>query len=284
MKIAEIATDGRRARAVLHHAAGLGMARRPACRAGADDHTRPRSSCRSRRRCFATHGIDATFVGHPLLDRARDAADRARKRGARLGVRDGPSAARALSGQPAAGDRAPPRSVRRDRARAAAPASGASGRREQGAARHDCRRARVPFRSCHAASFTILRAADAAICKSGTTTLEAAVALCPLVVAYRTDALTYALARRVVQIPYIGLVNVAGGPRDRAASSCRTRVQPVAMADALDPLLDVQTLASARRWSSDLTERASVARRARRGAACGAMALAHGGARGVAWR
>ena len=66
------------------------------------------------------------------------------------------------------------------------------------------------------ASFTILRAADAALCKSGTTTLEAAVAGCPLVVAYRTSRSTYAAARRLVKIPNIGLVNVVAGRRGRA--------------------------------------------------------------------
>ncbi len=60
------------------------------------------------------HGIDATFVGHPLLDRAaalpsRAAADRA-------GARSRATGARALSRQSSAGDPPPPRPVCRDRA------------------------------------------------------------------------------------------------------------------------------------------------------------------------
>jgi lipid-A-disaccharide synthase len=75
------------------------------------------------------------------------------------------------------------------------------------------------------------------MCKSGTTTLEAAVAGCPLVVAYRTNAVTYAAARRLVKIPSIGLVNVVAG-RQVAREFVQGALQPHAVADALDPLLD----------------------------------------------
>jgi lipid-A-disaccharide synthase len=89
----------------------------------------------------------------------------------------------------------------------------------------------------HSASFTVLRAADAAMCKSGTTTLEAAVAGCPLVVAYRTSAITYAAARRLVRIPYIGLVNVVAG-REVAPEFVQDALVPTRVADALAELLD----------------------------------------------
>jgi lipid-A-disaccharide synthase len=75
------------------------------------------------------------------------------------------------------------------------------------------------------------------MCKSGTTTLEAAVALCPLVVAYRTSAITYAAARRLVRIPYIGLVNVVAG-REVAQEFVQDALIPDRVADALEPLLD----------------------------------------------
>jgi lipid-A-disaccharide synthase len=75
------------------------------------------------------------------------------------------------------------------------------------------------------------------MCKSGTTTLEAAVALCPLVVAYRTSGITYAAARRLVRIPYIGLVNVVAG-REVAQEFVQDALKPTRVADALEPLLD----------------------------------------------
>jgi lipid-A-disaccharide synthase len=87
-------------------------------------------------------------------------------------------------------------------------------------------------------SFTVLRAADAALCKSGTTTLEAAVAGCPLVVAYRTGDWTYAIARRVVKIPHIGLVNVVAG-REVAREFLQDALRPSSIADALEPLLEL---------------------------------------------
>src|SRR5204863_9159284 len=95
---------------------------------------------------------------------------------------------------------------------------------------------RCPYPLVHSASFTVLRAADAAMCKSGTTTLEAAVAGCPLVVAYRTYPLTYFAARRLVKIPNIGLVNVVAGRRV-APEFVQDALDPVAVAAALPPLL-----------------------------------------------
>jgi lipid-A-disaccharide synthase len=81
-----------------------------------------------------------------------------------------------------------------------------------------------------------LRAADAALCKSGTTTLEAAVAGCPLAVAYKTSSWTYAIARRVVKIPHIGLVNVVAG-RELAPEFVQDAVVPERIAETLIPLL-----------------------------------------------
>jgi lipid-A-disaccharide synthase len=184
------------------------------------------------------HGIDAEFVGHPLLDRAQNLPDRAGAR-SMLG----------FSGQ--------------ERVLALFPGS-----REQEIARHlsdfvatarvlqqripDLRvvvsaapNIRIDERACpypivRSASFSVLRAADAAMCKSGTTTLEAAVAGCPLVVAYRTNALTYAAARRLVKIPNIGLVNVVAG-RPVAPEFVQDALQPSIVADALQPLLDANS-------------------------------------------
>ena len=95
---------------------------------------------------------------------------------------------------------------------------------------------RCPYRLVPNQSQLVLRAANAALCKSGTVTLEAAVAGCPLVVAYRTSRLTYALARRVVRIPHIGLVNVVAG-REVAPEFVQRAMRPAAIAAALEPLL-----------------------------------------------
>ena len=96
--------------------------------------------------------------------------------------------------------------------------------------------ARCPFPMVRGQSFPLLRAADAAMCKSGTTTLEAAVAGCPLVVAYRTSGWTYRIARRVVKIPHIGLVNVVAG-REVAREFVQGALVPSAVSDELEKLL-----------------------------------------------
>ncbi len=57
-------------------------------------------------------------------------------------------------------------------------------------------------------SMILLAAADAALVKSGTTTLEAALAGTPMVVAYRTNPVTMWLARRLVKVPWASLVNL----------------------------------------------------------------------------
>lgn len=57
----------------------------------------------------------------------------------------------------------------------------------------------------------MLRASDAAIVTSGTATLETALTLTPFVILYKTHWTTYTLGRILIQIPYIGLVNVVAG-------------------------------------------------------------------------
>lgn len=181
------------------------------------------------------HGIDATFVGHPLLDRAVSLPSR--------------DEARRLIGL-----------TPEDKVLALFPGS-----REQEITRHldlfvatarELQRRdpllkvvvsaaphisippdRCPYPLVHSASFSLLCAADAAMCKSGTTTLEATVALCPMVVAYRTDPITYTLAKHLVKIPFIGLVNVLAG-REVAREFVQDALRPMDVADALEPLLD----------------------------------------------
>ncbi|HET7458279.1 MAG TPA: lipid-A-disaccharide synthase [Gemmatimonadaceae bacterium] len=180
------------------------------------------------------HGVDATFVGHPLLDRARSLPSRAEAR-RQVGV-EGDAPVLALF----PGSRA--QEIHRHLDAFVATARELE-RRTPGlrvvvsvAPTVKLDPARCPYPMVHAASFAVLRAADAALCKSGTTTLEAAVAGCPLAVAYRTNALTYAIARRVVKIPHIGLVNVVAG-REVAREFVQDALTPGAVADVLGPLL-----------------------------------------------
>ena len=58
-----------------------------------------------------------------------------------------------------------------------------------------------------------LHHARASIVASGTATVEAALAGNPFVVVYRVSALTYAIAKRVVTVPHVAMVNLIAGKR-----------------------------------------------------------------------
>jgi len=182
-----------------------------------------------------SHGVDVTFVGHPLLDRARDLPDREAARDS-LGLpQDVPVLAMFPGSRLQEIDRhldafvATARELERRVPGLKVIVSVAPG--------IELDPVRCPYPMAHKASFQVLRAATAALCKSGTTTLEAAVADCPLVVAYRTSGWTYAIARRVVRIPFIGLVNIVAG-REVAREFVQDALVPADVADALQPLLD----------------------------------------------
>ena len=56
-----------------------------------------------------------------------------------------------------------------------------------------------------------LTAADVGLVASGTATLEAALARCPMVITYRVPGLTYRLMMRKALLPWVGLPNVLAG-------------------------------------------------------------------------
>ena len=62
--------------------------------------------------------------------------------------------------------------------------------------------------SVHDATYDLLLQADAALVTSGTATLETALFNVPQVVCYTANPLSYALAKRLVKVKYISLVNL----------------------------------------------------------------------------
>ncbi len=83
----------------------------------------------------------------------------------------------------------------------------------------------------------LLTHASAAIVKSGTSTVEAALAGTPMAIMYRTHPLTYWIARRVVAVDHIGMANLIAGRRV-APELVQGDATPEAMAKAVLPLLD----------------------------------------------
>ena len=180
-------------------------------------------------------GVNATFVGHPLLDRAAAMPSRDEAR-ARLGLAaDAP----VLALFP--GSRA--QEIRRHLGEFVDVARELERRRPglrvllSVAPTIDMRDDEVPFPLVRSASFDVLRAADVALCKSGTTTLEAAVAGCPCAIVYRTSAISYRIAKWFVRIPHIGLLNIVAG-REVAPEFVQDAFTTQPVADALDPLFD----------------------------------------------
>lgn len=63
------------------------------------------------------------------------------------------------------------------------------------------------------ANHELMYHAKAGILKSGTTTLEAALLGLPGVICYKTHPITFAIGKRVVKLPYIGLANIVKGSK-----------------------------------------------------------------------
>jgi lipid-A-disaccharide synthase len=191
---------------------------------------------------FAGHGLPAVFVGHPVLESGAAAGDPARFRGCHGLTAD----ARIITLMP--GSRrtevsrllpvleetlrrlppglcpvvpvAPPvaEAVREGTSSWPVPPILVSGE----AAKHDC-----------------FAASAVALTKSGTATLELALAGVPMVVTYRVNPLTAAIARRLVRVPYASLVNVILGREvvpEMIQADCRAdRLAPAVEALLRDP-------------------------------------------------
>jgi lipid-A-disaccharide synthase len=173
---------------------------------------------------YARHAVRASFVGHPLADLVPLVPDRAAAR-AELGL--GPQRVLALLPGSRLGEvqrLAPPfiaaagEMMRRDpQLQVIAPMATAAVRREfEHALERAARRAGgapLPLELLVGQARTALTAADVALVASGTATLESLLCRCPMVVAYRTSALTMALVRslRLVRLPYFSLPNLLAG-------------------------------------------------------------------------
>lgn len=82
----------------------------------------------------------------------------------------------------------------------------------------------------------LVKGADAALVTSGTATFEAALLGTPMVIVYKTSPMTYAIGKRLIRIPWIGMVNIIAG-REICPELIQENAEPNAMADALRPLL-----------------------------------------------
>jgi lipid-A-disaccharide synthase len=190
---------------------------------------------------FRERGVPATFVGHPLRDRpplpARPAARRA------LGL----DPSRPVLGL-FPGSRAQEVARLWPAFRAAA-ARVLAARPDVQVVAAGTPRARYPdpgaIRVHWGDALAVFAAADAGLCKSGTTTLEAALADMPMAIAYRLHPVSFAIAIRMLRVPYVGLVNLIA-EREVSPEFLQGAVRPDALADAVLPLLDPASAAARR--------------------------------------
>ena len=161
---------------------------------------------------FARHGLPARFVGHPVLESGAETGNAARFRARHCdpGRREDPDR---HAGQPP--DRGVP------------PAADPGGNDPPAAGAAWCRSCRWPGRSRRScgsepASWPIrpilvadtedkhdaFAASAAALTKSGTSTLELALAKVPMLVTYRVNPVSHQIAKRMIKIQYASILNL----------------------------------------------------------------------------
>jgi lipid-A-disaccharide synthase len=186
-------------------------------------------------------GVDATYVGHPVVEAAEALAPRAVIRSS-LGMTPTARAIAVMPGSRPHEVRAllepllqAYERVRRDRASLDArvlfapsldPATEAW-------AKSACDAAHVPYAAAPPeGAMSLLPAFDLALCASGTASLEAAVAGCPPIVAYKVGLLTELAARALVKVEHVALPNVVLGRR-AFAEHLQRDVEPKAIARSI---------------------------------------------------
>jgi lipid-A-disaccharide synthase len=182
---------------------------------------------------FRDRGVPATFVGHPLKDRPAlpAQADARRALGVApdrpvLGVFPGSRSQEVRRIWP----------VFRDAARRILAARPDVQVLVAGTERGEYPDA-GPMRVTIGSPELVFAAADAGLCKSGTTTLEAALADVPMVIAYRANGLSFFIAQRLLRVPWVGLVNLVA-EREVAPELLQGAATPRALAERVLPLLD----------------------------------------------
>jgi lipid-A-disaccharide synthase len=187
---------------------------------------------------LARAGVKARFVGHPLLDRDPPAADRAAWARARgldperpiLGLFPGSRAQEVRRHLELFSEAARRVVARRPEVQ---PVIGTPGGIDPAVY------ATASWPRVESAG-GLLAFATAALVKSGTTTLEAGIAGTPMVVVYRMNAASYAVAKRLVKVPHIALANLIADARV-APEFVQDAATPDALADALLPLVDADS-------------------------------------------
>ncbi len=123
-------------------------------------------------------------------------------------------------------------------------------------------------------SLEVLRASQVALVASGTATLEAGLVGTPMVIVYKVHVMTALLARLLIRVPNIGLVNIVA-ERRIVPELLQDDVQPKTLAAlAVRYLTDTEARAEVQRELARLHDKMALGDGAQRAAACVAACLA----------
>jgi lipid-A-disaccharide synthase len=189
-------------------------------------------------------GVGVTYVGHPLADEIPDRIDRA---GVRVELRL-PARAKVVTVLPGSRQseiemmaepfietaRLVARAV--PDARFLVPLVTRETRALFEEAVYRCNAQELPMTLLFGHARDALAACDVALAASGTVTLEAALSHRPMVIAYRVAPLSFAIAKRLVRVPHIGLPNILCGEAV-APEFLQDEVTPDNLAQAVANLL-----------------------------------------------
>jgi lipid-A-disaccharide synthase len=225
---------------------------------------------------YAGTGVPVEFVGHPLVERLAAVARIDRKEARRaLGLPDEGRIVALLPGSrrgeihhvlPLHLETARLLHARDPRIQFVLPCAPSV---DRDALARAVERARLPalmdLRVIDGGAQRVLRAADVALCKPGTSTLEAALLGCPLVVAARSSWLTAFLLRRLVRVDYLAMPNLIAG-EEVVPELLQERAEPERVADAVQALLEGPARAAQEARLAKLRERLTRGGAARRAA------------------
>ena len=194
------------------------------------------------REFYRRHGVEADFVGHPLLDileppRSKEEAKRA------LGL----DADRELlllmpgSRKHLVGQLLPVMLEAVDALKAERPeldvALACANTIDPAFLEPFLESVRAPVRVIGQRSHLLQNAADAALVASGTSTVETALMLTPMVVVYRMSALTYFLGKRLIRTDHVAMANLIAG-EGVAPELIQDEVRPDRLVEELSRILD----------------------------------------------
>ena len=192
-------------------------------------------------RFYQDTGVQARFVGHPLADRPQPEPPAAYR--AELGLADGRTTVALLPGsRPAELARIFPSMLdAAERIRSRHPdvqfvVPVASTLTEEAVRPFLARHATLDVKLVPGHAEEAVGASDAALVKSGTSTLEAGLMLRPMVVVYRLSWISYLLAKLMVRVAHFALVNILAGHR-LVPELLQREASPQRMADEVEKLL-----------------------------------------------